>query len=138
MLFLTQVLTALVVGLSFAEASSVPTIHLSNTKISGIALPSLGQEYFFGIPYAEAPVGDLRFAPPVLKLSPDGESFNASAFGPACPQFGIAVDAGTVIGEDCLSVNVFRPEGLDATKQVPVLVWVYGGAFISAYFTNLL
>ena len=42
-----------------------------------------------GIPYAEPPVGDLRFAPPRLKLSPNTDSgsvFNAVSFGPACLQ----------------------------------------------------
>ena len=42
-------------------------------------------EAFLGIPYAEAPVGKLRFAPPVPRAL-NGSTFDATSFGPACPQ----------------------------------------------------
>lgn len=133
MLLLAHVLTALILSYGLAIADDVPTVQLGNTTVSGIAKPGLSQEYFLGIPFAEAPAGNLRFAPPVLKLSLGNTTFDASAFGPECPQFGVAVSPGMDISEDCLSVNVMRPAGIDASNQVPVLVWIFGGGFISEY-----
>lgn len=34
------------------------------------------------------------------------------------------------MSEDCLSINVFRPAGLNATAKLPVMVWVYGGSLL--------
>ncbi len=82
---------------------------------------------FLGLPYAEPPVGALRFAPPVAVRSwPSG--LDASAFGPACPQppaeFGYVY---TRQDEDCLRLNVWTPSADGARR--PVMVWVHGGAF---------
>lgn len=35
------------------------------------------------------------------------------------------------MSEDCLSINVFRPAGLNTSAQLPVMVWIYGGSFIT-------
>ncbi|MDG2303970.1 MAG: carboxylesterase family protein [Candidatus Binatia bacterium] len=60
-----------------------------------------GAAWFLGIPYAEPPVGNLRFKPPV-PTAPWTGTFNAASFGPACPQ---PVEAGQVLyqhqSEDC-------------------------------------
>ena len=34
------------------------------------------------------------------------------------------------MSEDCLTINVIRPAGLNSTAKLPVLVWIYGGSFI--------
>ena len=53
---------------------------------------ALATEVFMnlGIPYAEAPVGSLRFAPPVAKALGDS-AFDASNYGSPCPQDGVRV-----------------------------------------------
>ena len=98
-----------------------------------------------GVPFAKAPVGALRWAPPV---DPDAWTTpkTAQAFGNACVQSGrlygpgsnnkydatIGTTLGTTVGaEDCLYLNIWRPA--DATPNLPVIVWVHGGSNISGY-----
>ncbi len=91
------------------------------------ALTPEGVVGFLGLPYAEPPVGALRFAPPVAVSTWGGER-DASEFGPACPQppeeFGYVY---TRQDEDCLRLNVWTPSADGARR--PVMVWVHGGAF---------
>ena len=61
---------------------------------------------FKGIKYAQAPVGNLRFAAPQSKKLA-GEVM-ADEFGSACPQVGTAFGEASV-NEDCLSLNVYTP-----------------------------
>lgn len=86
---------------------------------------------YLGIPYAEPPVGDLRFRKPVPRSSLASPYF-ATEFGHICPQ--IAVSGEHVDGvqdEDCLFLNVYVPERVaDRTDGHAVMVWIYGGAFI--------
>lgn len=87
-----------------------------------------GLRVFRGIPYAEAPVGALRFKPPVA-TTPWTDDFVADAHGAACPQLldNAAAPAEPNQSEDCLSVNVWAHK--DARRK-PVMIWVHGGAFV--------
>ncbi|KAG8732263.1 hypothetical protein FRC10_001044, partial [Ceratobasidium sp. 414] len=75
-----------------------------------------GQDKFLGIPYAQPPVGNLRFRRPVSATP--GPVVNAQNFGPRCLQWFPASDA----SEDCLTLNVWRPQG--ATGPLPVMIWI--------------
>lgn len=77
---------------------------------------------FLGIPYAAAPIGDLRFAAPQAVAGWDEERA-ADAYGSACPQAGLTSDE----AEDCLYLNVFTPK---TRGPHPVMVWFHGGAFV--------
>jgi para-nitrobenzyl esterase len=85
---------------------------------------------FRGIPYAQPPIGPLRFAPPA-QLKGWSRVRSAEGFGPAPVQ-----TAGPALGvrlvgethEDCLSLNVWTPAPDDCRR--PVLVWFHGGAFL--------
>ncbi|HWI84654.1 carboxylesterase/lipase family protein [Ramlibacter sp.] len=98
-----------------------------------------------GIPFAQAPVGPLRWKAPV-EPAPWRETLSAQRFGNACLQNGriygpganntydgtIASTLNTPVGsEDCLTLNVWRPSG-DASG-LPVIFFVYGGSNISGY-----
>ena len=87
---------------------------------------------FRGIPYAQPPVGPLRFAPPERPGAWTGVR-DATAFGPPAMQAPNAVSAGQseVVepSEDCLTLNVWTP-AVDAGRR-PVLVWFHGGAFLT-------
>ena len=98
---------------------------------------------FSGIPYGRAPVGTLRWRPP---LEPEHweEVRDASTFGPIAPQSaavpGITSpadpDASEPHSEDCLSLNVWTPElpdtpTLEPGQGRPVMVFIHGGGFTS-------
>ena len=87
---------------------------------------------FLGIPFAEAPIGDLRFAAPVPH-APWEEVRDATAFG-ATPQRGdpgvTLIPEPSVPGESTLNVNVFTPDpATDAA--LPVLVYIHGGGYFA-------
>jgi len=88
-----------------------------------------GPREFLGIPYTEAPTGDLRFTPPQA-ASWEG-SIDTQAFGPSCVQNPGALSAAGELSEDCLSLNVFTPALEEGEKDIPVMVWIHGGAFIA-------
>ena len=92
-----------------------------------------GLHVFRGIPYAEPPVGPLRFRPPVAHAAWPGVR-PALEYGPWAPQelgagareyWGLEGES----SEDCLTLNVWTP-GLDDARR-PVMVWVHGGAFVA-------
>lgn len=85
-------------------------------------------EEYRGIPYAQPPVGELRFKPPVPAEAWDG-TLNASSRRTGCPQ--VRAPEGLLggdieYGEDCLHLNVWTAEG---NRKRPVLVWIHGGGF---------
>lgn len=88
---------------------------------------------FLGIPFAKAPVGELRFAAPVAPEPWDGVR-DALTFG-ATPQRGdqgiTLIPEPSVPGEHTLNVNVFTPAPDDTEAKLPVLVWIHGGGYIS-------
>jgi para-nitrobenzyl esterase len=91
---------------------------------------SAGVSEFLGIPYAAAPVGNLRWRPPVPH-APWFQPLDATHFANHCPQtaspFGIASTT-----EDCLFLNVFTPQSnAGAISGLrPVMVWIHGGALV--------
>ncbi|XP_077563366.1 acetylcholinesterase-like isoform X2 [Haemaphysalis longicornis] len=92
---------------------------------------------FYGIPYAMAPVGDLRFKKPVPHYDWGSGIYNATTKPPSCPQTYFYADErwnnyDLSITEDCLFINVWAPETCrDDVKcsRRPVVVFIHGGAF---------
>lgn len=89
-----------------------------------LGLEREGVREFLRIPYAAAPVGDLRFKPPQPAV-PWDEERELIEPGDPCPQ---GVSFGGAGVEDCLFVNVWVPG--DQRAKLPVMVWLHGGAFI--------
>ncbi|KAF1974712.1 carboxylesterase [Bimuria novae-zelandiae CBS 107.79] len=91
---------------------------------------------FLGIPFAQPPIGDLRWEPPLANnLS---SPVNASAYGKSCPQFEPTVPniENTDVpqfqvqnkdsGEDCLTLSIWTPSN---ATQLPVVIFFYGGGW---------
>lgn len=105
-------------------------VTINQGQLNGISLSTgvLQPRYwaFKGIPYAEAPVGSLRFRAPVPHRGWTGVR-DAAEHGEHCPHLGwFGLDVGGV--EDCLFLNVYSPS---LTGSRPVMVWVHGGSFSS-------
>ena len=84
---------------------------------------------FAGIPYAAAPIGDLRFAAPQAHAG-WSEVLVATKFGPAAPQIpsgGMTDNTPVNWNEDCLFLNISTP-ALDDKKR-PILFWIHGGGY---------
>ncbi|THU76654.1 alpha/beta-hydrolase [Dendrothele bispora CBS 962.96] len=122
----------IIVSLYAITVECAPTVVIGNTTFIG-SQKTQDVEFFGGIPFAEAPVGNLRLMPPVPRLfnsSTRAGIFNATNFGPSCIQTSLPVDE---ISEDCLRVNIFKPSNSvvkGSTSLLPVMIWFYGGGFI--------
>ncbi|MGI5228809.1 carboxylesterase/lipase family protein [Actinoallomurus sp. CA-142502] len=81
---------------------------------------------FRGIPYAQPPVGPLRFQAPAPVKGWDGTR-RATEFGPVVPQAGPTAESSA--GNDWLTLNVSTPAL--GSAGLPVLVWIHGGAYIA-------
>lgn len=86
-----------------------------------------GLSVFRGIPFAQPPVGELRFAAPRPADRWDGVR-EAFAFGPPPPQEIMMGPEDAPAGGDWLTVNVWTPDADPAARR-PVMVWIYGGAY---------
>ena len=86
---------------------------------------------FLGIPYAESPTGELRFQKPVAR-KPFLAPLVAKQHGLAClqPESDFLDGQEVETGEDCLNLNVYRPEGCSGEK-LAVMVWFHGGGFVT-------
>lgn len=89
---------------------------------------------YLGIPFARPPVGSRRFAPPERLPNQLISFIDATKFGASCPSAPpinvIPIPwnvTASHYGEDCLSLNVWTKPG---RRNAPVLVFLYGGAFI--------
>ena len=103
-----------------------PLITSSTGCIEGVSYQGLSM--FLGIPYAEPPVGELRWKRPEPISDWDGIK-KADVLSSACVQddgFG-----GVVGSEDCLTLNIFRPADWDGITPLPILFFTHGGSFVA-------
>lgn len=90
---------------------------------------------YLGIPYAEPPVGPLRFEPPVSAGKFKSTPFAATKFSAGCPTVKCGLQhpemtCPEMTSEDCLYLNVFTPPGMDRNSNLPVMLWIHGGNYI--------
>ena len=120
-----------------AAADDSPTRQLSQGKLVGFA-DEHNTYAWLGIPYAQPPVGDLRWKAP-RPAQPWQGSKEAAEFGNYCTQVGSLVvtlnffkwkkAAGS---EDCLYLNIWAPrvesEAISQEgERLPVMLWIHGG-----------
>ncbi|KAI5367146.1 putative carboxylesterase, type B, carboxylesterase type B, active, alpha/Beta hydrolase [Septoria linicola] len=115
-------------------SSCAPTATTANATYAGLYKDQV--EAFLGIQYGQDTGGVNRFKPPVPHSA--SGALEAVHPGPACPQalgpntLPLYLGNITAISEDCLILNVFRPNGTTEHDRLPVMVYIHGGGFKSA------
>ncbi|WP_062642576.1 carboxylesterase/lipase family protein [Streptomyces maremycinicus] len=116
--------------------STLPTV-VSTTGGSLRGTVTDGVREFNGIRYGQAPVGDLRWQPPVAAASWQGTR-SASTPGSACVQMAAAWrPAAASTDEDCLFLNVWTPTRQTSGAKLPVTVFFHGGGFVNGAGTDI-
>ncbi|KAG0419985.1 hypothetical protein HPB47_003770 [Ixodes persulcatus] len=131
---------ALLGASSVVATASDQSVQTSSGLLNGVRtkISNLGYvRQFLGVPYAQSPIGQLRFAPP-FALGEDAASrrLDSSRHGPSCYQpphmkevISEILDTDSEeMSEDCLTLNVYVPE-VKATDRLPVIVWLPGEGF---------
>src|SRR4051812_39471842 len=125
---------AILLTMSLNEASFAgERVETKNGAVEGTAEQD-GIRVFRGIPFAEPPVGDLRWKPPQPVKKWEGVR-QADKFGPRAMQRAIFGDMNfrsNGMSEDCLYLNVWSPAKTgEQGRRLPVLVYFYGGGFMA-------
>lgn len=108
--------------------ASGPTANLDTGIVQGTAAGDLA--VFRGIPYAAAPIGNLRWRAPQPLAKWTGVRA-ATEVGAACPQATTSTEPWARVGtqsEDCLFLNIWTPSQA-ASKKLPVMFFIHGGSF---------
>ncbi|XP_068250011.1 venom carboxylesterase-6-like [Palaemon carinicauda] len=85
---------------------------------------------FYSIPFAEPPVGDLRFKMPV-KVKNWEEVRDCTQKPPMCLQYDFPMSKELLGQEDCLYLNVFTPKPHEENARLPIMVFIHGGGFFA-------
>lgn len=139
-------------GDKIGECSDDLLVKTSLFTVQGAVSPETADvRQFLGIPFAEAPVGQLRFRPPVTKKATD-DLIDATKYGPYCYQHdpvssvyfsdnlaGFQVLKDQIQSEDCLTLDIWAPRqtcGNGSSEaghvgQAAVMIWIHGGALMN-------
>ncbi|GAA5903188.1 hypothetical protein JCM6882_006988 [Rhodosporidiobolus microsporus] len=115
------------VSSSSSEAPSLE-VTIKNGTIKGVALPTFEQHAFLGIPYSDPP---KRFEHSVPRSTPFSGTFDAGNYSSICYGLGNAGSTPFNQSEDCLSINIVRPDTTTADAKLPVVLWIHGGGAYS-------
>ncbi|KAK5953165.1 hypothetical protein OHC33_005733 [Knufia fluminis] len=110
-------------------AQSEPQVAVLNGTYEGVHLPSFNQDAFLGIPYAQDAGGQNRFRIPQALNETWSDIRSAKNYSHACPDNNPTSDAIYGMSENCLSINLVRPAGLDSNIKLPVMLWIHGGSY---------
>ncbi|RHZ45901.1 carboxylesterase/lipase family protein [Aspergillus thermomutatus] len=116
------------VGSAAPSSVSNPKVQVRNGTYVGVRDANNQQDFFLGMPYAQQPVGTLRFkVPQSLNESWEGER-DAKEYSDICVGYG-SDSIWYPMSEACLTLNVIRSSSVDENSKLPVGVWIHGGGF---------
>ncbi|MGA9070455.1 MAG: carboxylesterase family protein [Terracidiphilus sp.] len=118
------------VSIPLAQAESI-TAKTAQGKVAGKTINDGKVKAFLGLPYAAAPVGELRWKAPQPPLPWKGTR-DATKFGAHCAQLHVYDDMVFQDGEgseDCLFLNVYAPAEAKSNSKLPVMFWIHGGGY---------
>jgi len=122
----------LALGLAVAAHADPLTVKTEQGKVKGKTINDGKVRAFLGLPYAEPPVGDLRWKAPEPPAKWKGDR-DGTTFAPHCAQNHVFDDmifqdaAGAK--EDCLYLNVYTPAESTDKSKLPVMFWIHGGGY---------
>lgn len=153
------VITALTIGFArpsierksaayYSNPVATEVLTLKNGKVQGVYSQDKKVEIYAGVPYAKAPIGDLRWKEPQPVEDWNGVK-DCSYFAPRAMQSDQSPVISTLVdmyaekswhpdynmhpsqemSEDCLYLNIWRPANIEA--PVPILVYIHGGSLTS-------
>uniref|UniRef100_A0A4D5R9W9 Carboxylic ester hydrolase n=1 Tax=Scolopendra viridis TaxID=118503 RepID=A0A4D5R9W9_SCOVI len=133
LIYIFPVISFLFVTSECSYLSSDIIVRIRDGYLRGDMMTSEKGDFFFafrGIPYAEPPIGKLRFKPPVPNKPWKGVR-NATTDRPSCPQLDYFTGGQKFIGsEDCLYLNVYTPQFPENNEtKYDVLFHIHGGGF---------
>ncbi|CAG2106494.1 unnamed protein product, partial [Medioppia subpectinata] len=109
-------------------------VNTTSGVVRGLKLQVLNKtvNQFLNIPFAEPPVGSLRFAPPVPLKQPLKDVIDATKQGNSCLQPNPTT---TPQSEDCLVLNIWTPNAgnnnTNKSQLKPIMFYIYGGALVN-------
>lgn len=126
----TTILFGIILFASIVKADSFSqNVSVTGGKIQGIKIKNTVA--WLGIPFAEPPIGKLRWQPPQKVIPWQGIKYTTH-YGNDCLQKPFNQDSAkssAQYNEDCLTINVWRPSHTE--RNLPVMVWIYGGGFVN-------
>ena len=143
-------------AVTYKNPQATEVVHVEQGDITGVYNKEHTAEIFAGIPYAKAPVGDLRWKEPEAPETWDGVK-NCDTYGPMAMQpsqaiwysslskilgthdyrFSLTDRYREAMSEDCLYLNVYRPADYSG-EPLPVVFFVHGGSLTTgnSYYTE--
>lgn len=122
-MFLHSLLTVCLIGLPFVpvtrsehDGTTHPLVTVINGTYYGLHNTHYNQDIFLGMPFAQQPVGNLRFHVPQPLNTSWSLPRNATQYSPACRGYQQKDGA----SEACLTLNVVRPRGISRQEKLPV------------------
>ncbi|XP_057610155.1 pyrethroid hydrolase Ces2e-like isoform X2 [Chionomys nivalis] len=124
------------------SASPIRNTHTGQVRGSLVKVKNMevGVHRFLGIPFAKPPVGPLRFAPPEAPEPWSGVR-DGTSYPAMCPQNDDMMNSEGLkmrkhlmppisMSEDCLYLNIYTPAHAREGSNLPVMVWIHGGALV--------
>jgi para-nitrobenzyl esterase len=127
----TYAMSVVAAAISVAGACGQERVTIANGTLEG-TLEASGIRSFKGIPFAQPPIGERRWKPPLSPKNWEGVR-KADKFGPRAMQRPVFGDMGfrsDGMSEDCLYLNVWTPAKSGEAK-LPVLVYFFGGGYVA-------